>query len=616
MQSQIYLLALKSLESLLKMLRKELENLPELPGVYQYFDKNLKLLYVGKAKNLRKRVRSYFSFKDELLPNPKNSLRIQNMISQCFHLEFISTNSEADALILENSFIKQLRPKYNILLRDDKTYPYIYVDLNEDFPRFNITRKVIKKNKIRYYGPFFKGAKELLNALYLYHKLRQKNSCTKPCLFYQMKRCLAPCANFITKKEYEKILKEATNSLLNPNLLIKNLEKQMFALAKNEYYEEAAKVREQIKTIKELDTKIQIDIAKLEDFDVFAFANDEKNICTARFVVQNGKLISAKTNISKNGLKDIDKNEIYTQLILENFNTNTPINSTNIYVRDDFEDLQVLQDLLCERFSKKISIKVPKLGEKKQICDLAFKNASISLENFNKQSFSILDELYTYFGLSNFPSCIEIFDNSHLQGSATVGAMVAYNVNFFDKSRYRLFHLEAKNEYEQMKELLSRRVKALDKLNAPDLWLIDGGKTLLNLAYDIASSAGLNVDILAISKEKISYRTKRSKGGAKDIIHSLKGEFSFEVSDEKLLFLQKLRDEAHRFAISFHKKTKQKQDLQSSKLQNLGISKAYIQRLLQYFGSFEAIYDADFKTIAQISNENIAKKITSLQNKE
>ena len=216
------------------MLRKELENLPELPGVYQYFDKNLKLLYVGKAKNLRKRVRSYFSFKDELLPNPKNSLRIQNMISQCFHLEFISTNSEADALILENSFIKQLRPKYNILLRDDKTYPYIYVDLNEDFPRFNITRKVIKKNKIRYYGPFFKGAKELLNALYLYHKLRQKNSCNKPCLFYQMKRCLAPCANFITKKEYEKILKEATNSLLNPNLLIKNLEKQMFALAKNE----------------------------------------------------------------------------------------------------------------------------------------------------------------------------------------------------------------------------------------------------------------------------------------------------------------------------------------------------------------------------------------------
>lgn len=189
------------------MLENELKTLPNLPGVYQYFDIQGKLLYVGKAKNLKNRVRSYFNFTPNLCPNPNNSLRIQKMISQTYHLEFITTKSEADALILENSFIKQLHPKYNILLRDDKTYPYIYIDLNEDFPRFEITRKIIKKNKIKYFGPFFKGAKELLNALYLSFELRQKKSCKELCLFYQIKRCKGPCEQKFLNKNMKKLSK-------------------------------------------------------------------------------------------------------------------------------------------------------------------------------------------------------------------------------------------------------------------------------------------------------------------------------------------------------------------------------------------------------------------------
>lgn len=597
------------------MLIQEIENLPDSAGIYQYFDDKSHLLYVGKAKNLKKRVKSYFIFKPKLAANPKNSLRIQNMIAQCKHLEFISTDSEADALILENSLIKQLRPKYNILLRDDKTYPYIYIDLSEDFPRFNISRKLIKKPKIKYYGPFFKGAKDLLNVLYENYKLKQKNSCKNPCIFYQMKRCLAPCANMVSKQEYDKIVKEATSSLLNPSILIKNLEKKMLFYAENENYEEAAKIRDSIKTINELKTKVKIDIAKLENFDVFAFANKGINICTIRFVIQNGKLISSKTNISKNILKDIDANEIYKQMIIENFNTQNPLNSKTIYVRDEFKDLEPLQDLLCDRFKQKISIKVPKNNEKKQICDLAYKNALLFLENNDKKEDKILQKLFDFFELNNFPSCIEIFDNSHLQGNATVGAMVSYNEGKLDKNRYRLFHLKAKNEYEQMKELLLRRLEMIDELSVPDMWLIDGGKTLLNLAIDLVKSYGLNIDVLAISKEKMDNKTRRAKGFANDEIHSSLSSFKLNNSDEKLLFLQRLRDEAHRFAISFHKKTRQKQNLQSSKLQNLGISKAYIQRLLQYFGSFEAIYEADFESIKKVSTQNIALKIQKLKTK-
>ncbi|MBK1973118.1 excinuclease ABC subunit C, partial [Campylobacter sp. TTU-622] len=217
-----------------------------------------------------------------------------------------------------------------------------------------------------------------------------------------------------------------------------------------------------------------------------------------------------------------------------------------------------------------------------------------------------------YFELENFPNCIEVFDNSHLQGSAIVGAMVCYKQDGWDKQKYKRFHLHYKNDYEQMKEVLTRRAKDFDKNPPPDLWLIDGGKTLLDLAKAIVESSGVNIDILAISKEKIDFKSHRAKGGAKDKIHSIKGEFSLSIDDKKLQFLQKLRDEAHRFAISFHQRIKRKQDLESSKLLNLGLSEANIQKLLHYFGNFENIYKADFNELSLICNKKIAQKIKNI----
>ncbi|AJC86012.1 excinuclease ABC subunit UvrC [Campylobacter sp. RM16704] len=593
------------------MLENELKTLPNLPGIYQYFDIQGRLLYVGKAKNLKNRVKSYFNFAPKLCPNPNNSLRIQKMISQTHHLEFITTNSEADALILENSFIKQLHPKYNILLRDDKTYPYIYIDFSDDFPRFEITRKIIKKNKIKYFGPFFKGAKELINALYLTFPLRQKKTCKELCLFYQIKRCKGPCKEKISKQEYEKIIQKATQALLNPLSLVKNLESKMLEYAKNENYEDAAIIRDQIKTIQELSVKIQIDLAKLEDFDIFAIYCEENILSMVRFVVNNGKVISSnyKILVLKNH-NEFDKNAIYKQYILENYTKEAPINSNHIYTYEEFEDMKLLQDLLSKRFSKKFYIKTPKLREKKDLCSLALENAKINIQKHLKnEHYLILKEIKEYFKLQNFPNRIEIFDNSHMQGIANVGGLVVFKDGGFDKKSYRHYHLKHKNDYEQMLEILSKRALSFDKNPPPDLWIIDGGSALLKLANDIIKSSGANVDILAISKEKIDAKAHRAKGSAKDKLYTLEGKIQLLPEDKKLQFFQKLRDEAHRFAISFHQRTKRKQDLQSSKLIQLGISQGYIKKFLDYYGSFDKILNADFNELKLLSNTKIAKLI-------
>ncbi|MBS4275211.1 excinuclease ABC subunit UvrC [Campylobacter vulpis] len=595
------------------MLEKDLMSLPESAGIYQYFNQEGKLLYVGKAKNLKKRVKSYFSF-NPLRANAKNSLRIQKMISEAAHLKFISTKTEANALILENSLIKQLHPKYNILLRDDKTYPYIYVDLSEKFPRFELTRKIIKKPKIKYYGPFFRGAKELLNALYLYYPLKQKKNCKKLCIFHQISRCGGVCENLISEENYKEILANATKALLNPSILIKNLEQAMLKYAHNENYEEAAKIRDEINAIKALETKVQIDLARLEDFEIFALAIKNGICSTLRFIIQEGKIISTHSKIHILKEKEIYTNEIYKQVLLENFSQDTPLVSNRIYTYEDFEDRELLEELLSERFAKKIRIQVPQKGEKRKICDLAFENALLNIEiHLKNNDLSLMEELKHYFELENLPHCIEIYDNSHLQGVAKVGAMVCFKNGKWEKQHYRKFHLQEASDYEQMKEVLIRRTKDFESFAPPDLWLIDGGKALLDLACSIIASSGANVDVLAIAKEKIDSKAHRSKGSARDKIHSKRGEFLLKTEDKKLQFLQKLRDEAHRFALSFHKNTKKKQDLKSSKLLNLGISEGYLQKLLAFYGDFESIYKANYEELKMLTNAKIAQKIKDTQ---
>lgn len=596
------------------MLENEVKTLPNLPGVYQYFDSSGKLLYVGKAKILKNRVKSYFSFTPKFEPSPRVSARISKMLSQAVHLEYIVTKSESDALILENSFIKQLNPKYNILLRDDKTYPYIYINLNDKFPRFELTRKVIKGSNIRYFGPYFRGGREILEILYTEFALVQKKSCIKDkkaCLYYQIGRCLAPCESKISVNDYKDIVENAIKALKNPTTLVPNLEKKMFALSSSENFEEAAKVRDNIMLLKDIDVKIEVDLAKLEDFEVIAINTLKSFICAVRFSIRDGKISSSNfsiTNAKTNDFSEIA--EIYRQVILDAFPPNSPIASSKIYTYHEFDDSGVLTDILSQRHSKKFEIISPKIGEKKRLCKIAYKNAEVNiLKHIKTHDFSLLAEIKEYFNLSNLPVNIEAFDNSHMMGEAIVGAMIAYNESGFLKQNYRHAYLKSNNDYDQMDEFLSLRAKRFEKLSPPDLWVIDGGKALLDLAISIIESSGANSDVIAISKEKVDSKAYRAKGSAKDKIYTKNGVFNLNTDDKKLQFFQKLRDEAHRFAISFHRKSKTKADLEKSKLLKLGLSEGKIKKLLNFYGTFDKIYGANPEEIRNLIGKIATNKL-------
>ncbi len=586
-------------------LQDQLKNLPTNPGVYRYFDKNGTLLYVGKAKNLKNRVLSYFRQNATLSP------RIAKMVSEVKSLHTTITASEADALILENSLIKQLKPHYNILLRDDKTYPYICFDLSAPFPRPEITRKVAKGKNYLYFGPFYKGANEILKALYTLFPLVQKRNCkAKACLFYQIKRCLAPCENRVSKFDYKSVLDSAIESLKNPLLLVRPLEEKMLCAAANERFEEAAALRDQAKIIKEVSkAHVKVDIAKLEDFEIFAVESLKNASAIAHFSVRNGVVAGVKTLTTTTA----ESNELFTQAILRAFSPEIPLVSTKIYTNEEFENAAVLSEVLTKLHGHKFNISVPKVGDKKQLCDIAKANAALSLDASSKK-LAALDEFASFFSLTNLPRKVEVFDNSHLFGEAVVGAMVAWEFcedgkiwgGRWCKGSYRHFHLTGKSDYEQMSEVLRRRALKFDELSPPDLWLIDGGEALLKLAQDVVASSGANVEVMALAKEKIDAKAHRAKGGAKDKIWCKFGEVVLDKRDEKLLFLQALRDEAHRFAITFHKK---KRDKLALNLGGLGVSVAVQKKLLAAFGSFGAVFEASEEVLASVVGEKVARKL-------
>ena len=579
------------------MLLKTIQNLPNEPGVYQFYDKNGKLLYVGKAKSLKNRVKSYFSFTPSFAPSSRLSARIKSMIVQSKSLEYIVVKSEHDALILENSLIKQLKPKYNILLRDDKTYPYIYIDLNEDFPRFEITRRVQKGSHIKYFGPFTTASRDILNAIYEIYPLVQKRGSLKgkkACLFYQIKRCLAPCEGKISKEKYHKIVKNSLMLLKNKKLIVEKLNQKMTFYASQELFEEAIKVRDSIQKIEKSTIFSQIDLKNSEHIDLFYLYIEGEKAALIKLFVRDGKIVSIANNILKND-NGFSKDEIYKSAILEFYKDDKPIIAKTIIVGDDFEEKKLLEEFISKKSSKSIKIVQPKRGAKRELLNIALQNAKEILRD-KKESFDLQKALKKRLGLSKTPYEIEAYDNSHLQGSSPVGSMIYYE-NGFLKSRYRHYNLSSKDEYAQMRELLTKRCESFEKNPPPDLWVIDGGETLLKLAKDICDSFGVDIDLIAISKEKKAKRAIRSKSKARDRIYSIDGEIKLKDDDECKLFIQKLRDEAHRFAIKFHRGQKLKNDKKISLLEKKGIGKAKVIKLLNYFGTFEAIENASQKEI-------------------
>ena len=586
-----------------------IKNLPSTAGVYQYFNKAGKLLYVGKAKNLKNRVKSYWRVTPHFAPNPTQNPRIIKMLEEACRLEYIVVESEEDALILENSLIKQLKPKYNILLRDDKTYPYIYIDESIDFPRFEITRKVVKGKNISYYGPFPTGGRALLDALYEVYPLVQKKSCLregKACLFYQIKKCLAPCEKKVTPEAYGEIIAEAKHSIVKRKHLINTLKEKMTKLAMQERYEEAAAMRDSVDAISTLTISSNIDLANELDLDIFAIQNgDEKGVIVKMFM-RGGKIISSTYTYFRH-THIFDENEAYKQALLEFYTIDSPNIAKQILTAHTFEDSPQVASSLSSRFSKKIEILTPQRGSKAKLISLAMQNCDELLRK--TQSNTLLEQrIADLFDLSSVPYRIETFDNSHMMGIATVGGMVVWDEGKWDKSAYRRYELHARDEYGQMKEMLSRRIEKFKENPAPDLWILDGGQANLNLARTLLHDANVNLDVLAIAKEKLDAKAHRAKGAAKDLLYTPHGLIELKANDKRLHWLQRQRDEAHRYAITYHQNKKRKEDTQISLLNKKGIGKATVNKLLKYFGTFEAIKNASAEELEKVTN----KKITAI----
>jgi len=586
------------------------QNLPLVAGVYQYFDAKGKLLYVGKAKNLKNRVKSYWRFTPSFVPNPTQSARIIKMLGEAHRLEYIVVETEEDALILENSLIKQLKPKYNILLRDDKTYPYIYIDESSDYPRFEITRKVIKGKDISYYGPFPTGGRALLDALYEVYPLVQKKSCLregKACLFYQINKCLAPCEEKVSPEVYGEIIIQAKTSIVKRKHLIKTLEEKMTALAMHERFEEAAKLRDTIDAISSLTISSNIDLANELDLDIFAIQNgDEKGVIVKLFM-RGGKIISSAYSYFRH-THIFDTNEAYKQALLEFYTVDTPNISKQVLTAHTFEDSKQVEQTLSSRFNKKIEVLTPQRGAKAKLISLAMQNCEELLRS--KQDDSIMEQkIADLFDLSAIPYRIETFDNSHMMGAATVGGMVVWDEGKWDKSTYRRYELHAKDEYGQMREMLSRRIEKFGTESAPDLWILDGGQANLNLAKSLLQEAKVNLDVIAIAKEKLDAKAHRAKGAAKDMLYTNAGLFELKANDKRLHWIQRQRDEAHRYAITYHQNKKRKDDTQISLLNKKGIGKATVKKLIDYFGTFDAIENASSEDITKVTNKKISNII-------
>ncbi|OHD91834.1 MAG: excinuclease ABC subunit C, partial [Sulfuricurvum sp. RIFCSPLOWO2_12_43_5] len=462
-----------------------------------------------------------------------------------------------------------------------------------------------------YFGPFSIGARDILDSLYELLKLVQKKSCLrgkKGCLFYQMEQCLAPCEFPVPRESYLPMVQQGIEWIQNKRRLIKQLEAKMEFYSESLRFEEALILRDRIERISKSEITSQIDLASTENYDVFAIAVNETRGCILRLFIREGKVASSTHDfIPVTPYFSLD--EAYERTLVGFYGSEKPPIIAPILTAHPFESRDWVHEHLSELFGKKAHLETPQRGGKKELIDLAITNAHELLRTPQPTNEVLLSQIQELFGLDTLPNRIEIFDNSHHGGDAIVGAMVVYDNGHFDKKGYRTYHLQSRDEYGQMSEMLRRRIEGFESNPPPDLWVLDGGSTLRTLAVDLLNSHGIHLDVIAISKEKIDAKAHRSKGAAHDILHTEHQILRLESSDKRLQFIQMLRDEAHRSAITFHKKVKLKRDQHSKLLLVHGISQPKIHKLIEYFGTYEAIAKSDFETLCDLIGEKDAKNI-------
>ena len=597
-----------------EVIRKELSLIPKSPGIYRMLNHKGDILYVGKAKSLPNRLKSYVSEKNHII-------RTERMLSQTFKIEITTTANESEALLLEANLIKKFKPKFNILLKDDKSFPFIFIGNKDQWPQ--VTKHRGKKDKDGFYfGPFASAGSanwtiKMLQKIFL---LRVCDDTTfknrkRPCILYQIKRCSGPCVGYVEKNDYKNSVDDAIKFISGKSREIqKNLSKQMEEASEKLDFEKASIFRDRIKSLNIIQSSQRINEANLVEADVIAAYKESGKTCIQVFFYRSKQNWGNQSYFPKH---DPDQNisEIMSSFLMQFYeNKNVP---KLIILNLDIKDKKLIEQTLSAKDKKNISITIAKKGTKAKVVSLAEKNAKESLNrklyetNNNK---SLFEGVSKKFNLKNNISLVEVYDNSHIQGTNSVGAMVTFGDEGFIKKRYRKFDIKTRNaeqdDYAMLREVLTRRFKRaiLEKenyLTFPDLVLIDGGKGQYSVVREVLNELGLyDIPMIAIAKSKLR------NSGNETFFYNGK-TFKFEKNDPTLFFLQRLRDEAHRFAINAHRAKRQKGIRRSLLDQINGIGSMRKRSLLNHFGSARAVESASLEEIKSVEGveEKVAKKI-------
>ena len=590
-------------------IEEELKKLPGKPGVYVMRDKDDNIIYVGKAVSLKNRVRSYFR-------KTNKTERIKKMVSLIDHFEYIVVDNEAEALILECNLIKKNRPKFNVLLKDDKTYPYIKIDIKSDYPNVIITRRLLNDGA-KYFGPYANpgAAKEMLDFIKQKYKIRQcRNfkSTTRACLNYQIKRCLAPCVGYVTPEEYRKQIDEIIDLLEGKTeKIIKELDKQMQEASEKLDFEKAAELRDRKVAIERASSKQKVSNISENNIDVIGLYKSELEVCIEIFFVRGSKMIGREHYFFPE-LKDMENNEILSGFIKQYYLDNPNIPS-KIMLREELPEKAVLEEWLSTMLGKKVELKSPKKGEKLRFVEMAEMNSKVTLENKEKDKSEILMELKDVLKMDKLPRKIETYDISNISGEFMVAGMCVMQDGVIKKNLSRRFKIKTvltQDDPKCMEEVVTRRLShSIEKEDSgfgklPDVIFADGGITQIR-AIKNAINKYENLDI------KVFGMVKNDKHQTRALIDENRKEIP--ISENLMNLITKFQDTVHDTAISYHRKLRE-QAITKSELDDIkGIGEAKKKALLKHFGSVEKIKQASKEELMQVKGitEKIAEKIIS-----
>ena len=598
----------------------ELKKLPESPGVYIMRDKTDDIIYVGKAKILKNRVRQYFQ------NSANHSLKVKQMVSNIDHFEYIVTGSEVEALILENNLIKKHNPKYNILLKDDKTYPYIKVTTNEMFPRVFVTRKLLK-DKNKYFGPFTNSSAVKEN-IALIDKIWQVRRCSKvfprdigkgrPCLNYHIGQCKAVCTGKVSEEEYNKMIGEILDFLGGKTEnVVKNLTSKMLKYSAEMEFEKAAEVRDTIESIKILNQKQIIENLHIDDRDVIGFARGIRECIMQIFFIRGGK-ITGREHFMLEECEDVEDKELMTQFV-QQFYSGTPFIPKEVILQCEIDDFDLISQWLSEQKGQRVNVLVPQKGERKSLVLMAQNNAKIVLDKFgaeirreHKRTKGALEEIQKALNIDFELNRIESYDISNTQGFESVASMVVFENGLPKRSDYRKFKIKTiigPDDYGSMEEVITRRftryinetsgdenVKKAGFDKKPDMIFLDGGKGQISAVQKALTNLNLYVPVCGMVKDD-RHRTRALMYNGEEI--------ELPYTSEGFKLLTRIQDEVHRFAIEYHRKLREKKQVHSILDDISGIGSVRRKALMKHFGDINAKRRAEVKELQQVDGMNI-----------